>query len=274
MRILRDLGWLSQQDTYLAGIAMPYIDSNSIKIYYEIHGQGVPVVLLHGFSSSFARNWLHLGWVDLLTARDYQVIGLDLRGHGNSDKPHDPASYGTEVMSRDVLNLLEHLTIKKVNLLGFSMGGGIALHLAMNNSELVHRVAVTGVGDAAIKGRHNPKQLAEITLALTVENPDREATVFGRQFRNLVDVPGNDLQALAALMDGPGWPGYVEGKRPITAPVLIVQAEHDEYMPEVQHLIAMMPRARLTILSGADHLTVIRDQRCQKEVLSFFDEGL
>jgi pimeloyl-ACP methyl ester carboxylesterase len=99
---------------------MPYFNSSFIKIYYEVHGKGMPVVLLHGFSSSFVRNWLHLGWVDLLTAQGYQVIGLDLRGHGKSDKLLETKSYTPDVqqlmqiMSQAKLTILpgtDHLTV-------------------------------------------------------------------------------------------------------------------------------------------------------------------
>ncbi len=108
---------------------MPYFMSNSLKLYYEIHGHGSPIVLLHGFSSSFERNWMRLGWVELLTTHGFQVIGLDLRGHGHSDKPLRPELYTTDLMGQDVLNLLNHLALGPVDLFGFSMGGGIALHL-------------------------------------------------------------------------------------------------------------------------------------------------
>lgn len=252
---------------------MPYIISHSLKIYYEVHGQGSPILLLHGYSSSFERNWLRLEWVEFLTARDFQVIGLDLRGHGHSDKPLDPDLYTTDLMSQDVLHLLDRLYIGPIHLFGFSMGGGIALHLAINQPEWVQRVAICGVGDAAIRGQHDPQQLAEIAFALTTDDPHTKATPFGRHFRTLVDVPGNDLRALAALMRGPGWPGYVEIKQAPAVPVLIVKAEQDEYMPSVEKLMKALPQAQLQIIPATNHFTVIRDEFCKEVVLRFLRES-
>jgi pimeloyl-ACP methyl ester carboxylesterase len=252
---------------------MTYLVSNSLKIYYEVHGHGSPIVLLHGYSSSFERNWLRLGWVEFLTAHEFQVIGLDLRGHGHSDKPLHPDLYTTELMSQDVLHLLDHLHIGPVDLFGFSMGGGMALHLAMNEAQAVQRVAVCGVGDAAIRGQHDPRQLEEIAFALTTDDPYAKVTPLGQYFRTLVDVPGNDLRALAALMRGPGWPGYVELKQAPAVPVLIVKAEQDEYMPDVEQLMKAMPQAQLLIIPATNHLTVIRDKRCKEIVIQFLHEG-
>ena len=252
---------------------MAYVISNSLKIFYEVHGQGSPILLLHGYSSSFERNWLRLGWVEFLTSRDFQVIGLDLRGHGDSDKPLQPEAYTTDLMSRDVLHLLDHLKTGSVDLFGFSMGGGIALHLAINEPQVVQHVAICGVGDAAIRGLHDPQQLVEIAFALTTDDPYAKATPLGQYFRTLVDVPGNDLRALAALVQGPGWPGYFELKQAPPVPVLIVKAEQDEYMPAVEQLMRAMPQAQLEIIPGTDHLTVIRDQRCKELVVRFLREG-
>ena len=177
-------------------------------------------------------------------------------------------------MSQDVLHLLDHLQIGPVDLFGFSMGGGIALHLAVNEPQAVKRVAVCGVGDAAIRGQHSPQQLAEIAFALTTDDPHAKATPLGQYFRTLVDVSGNDLRALAALMRGPGWPGYVELKQAPAAPVLIVKAEQDEYMPDVEKLMQALPQAQLQIIPGTNHLTVIRDPRCKELVLQFLRQGL
>ena len=251
---------------------MALLSSNSLKVYYEVHGHGLPILLLHGYSSSFERNWLRLGWVEFLIAQGFQVIGLDLRGHGNSDKPLQAESYTTELMSQDVLHLLDHLQIGSVDVFGFSMGGGIALHLAIHEAQAVKRVAVCGVGDAAIRGRHDPQQLAEIAFALTTGDPSAKATPFGKYFRTLVEVQGNDLRALAALMRGPGWPGYVELKHASAVPMLIVKAEHDEYMPDVEQLMQSLPTAQLHIIPGTNHLTVIRDPRCKELVLQFLRE--
>ena len=75
-----------------------YFDSDGVKIHYQVWGKGDPIVLVHGFTASIDANWVQPGIVDKLDD-DFKVIALDLRGHGKSDKPHDPAAYG-EKMAR------------------------------------------------------------------------------------------------------------------------------------------------------------------------------
>jgi len=73
--------------------------SDGVRIAYEIAGRGEPVVLVHGFAASRVQNWRAPGWYETLNGAGYQVIALDCRGHGESGKPHDPASYGHDIMA-------------------------------------------------------------------------------------------------------------------------------------------------------------------------------
>jgi pimeloyl-ACP methyl ester carboxylesterase len=114
--------------TFSSATAQPavedkFFDSKGVRIRYVDVGQGEPVVLIHGFSSSLDANWGNLGIIDKLS-KDFRVVALDVRGHGKSDKPHDAASYGLAVVE-DVTNLLDHLHIAKAHIAGYSMGGAI-----------------------------------------------------------------------------------------------------------------------------------------------------
>src|SRR5262245_64521390 len=100
-------------------------DSNGVKIYYTVEGQGQPVVIFHGAFSSADMNWRLPGTIKTLAAH-YQVIALDARGHGRSDKPAREEDYGVE-MADDVIRLLDHLKIEKAHIVGYSMGGMIAM---------------------------------------------------------------------------------------------------------------------------------------------------
>lgn len=104
--------------------AVHSFDSNGTKIAYFVQGAGEPVVLIHGWISSAGINWILPGTSELL-AKDHQVIGLDVRGHGLSDKPTGEDAYGPELVE-DVVRLLDHLKIKKAHIVGYSMGGIIA----------------------------------------------------------------------------------------------------------------------------------------------------
>ncbi|MGE5597160.1 MAG: alpha/beta fold hydrolase, partial [Hyphomicrobiales bacterium] len=108
---------------------MPTIESGGLTINYIDEGQGQPIVLVHGFASSLQGNWRATGVVDALVNDGRRVVALDCRGHGRSDKPHDPEAYGGTKMADDVVNLADHLGIEKPDLMGYSMGGGIAASL-------------------------------------------------------------------------------------------------------------------------------------------------
>jgi pimeloyl-ACP methyl ester carboxylesterase len=101
-----------------------FFNSNGVKLHYVTEGRGEAVVLIHGFTGS-AEMWGQKApgrcavWEKL--AKHYRVIALDCRGHGKSDKPHDPARYGAE-HAEDVVRLLDHLGIKKAHVVGYSMG--------------------------------------------------------------------------------------------------------------------------------------------------------
>src|SRR6266849_136496 len=90
---------------------MPFFDSNGVRIHYEEHGQGAPVILIHGFGAHARNHWGETGLINFLAQR-YHVIAPDCRGHGRSDKPHGGEHYGMKNMCGDVLRLLAHRGIR------------------------------------------------------------------------------------------------------------------------------------------------------------------
>ena len=118
-----------------------FFDSAGVRIHYVVEGKGEPVVLVHGFAVDIASNWAEPGIIKGLADR-YQVIAIDNRGHGRSDKPHDPQQYGVNMVS-DVTRLLDHLNIQKAHIVGYSMGGNIAGVFLTDHPERV-RTAILG----------------------------------------------------------------------------------------------------------------------------------
>jgi hypothetical protein len=119
-------------------------DSAGVKIHYAVRGQGEPVILIHGLYSSARVNWDSPG-VSAHLARHFQVITLDCRGHGESDKPVAENAYGVN-MVEDVVRLMDHLGIQTARVAGYSMGGSIALKLAVNHPKRANRVVLCGMG--------------------------------------------------------------------------------------------------------------------------------
>jgi pimeloyl-ACP methyl ester carboxylesterase len=129
------------------GFAQPNVktfDAKGVKIAYFVQGKGEPVVLIHGWLASAGLNWALPGSTALL-AKDYQVIALDVRGHGLSDKPLKEEAYGPELVE-DVVRLLDHLKIKKAHIVGYSMGGIIAANFIAKHPDRVLSGTLGGMG--------------------------------------------------------------------------------------------------------------------------------
>jgi pimeloyl-ACP methyl ester carboxylesterase len=135
---LAQLSWAAEKS------ATQTFDSKGVKISYSVQGKGEPVVLIHGFFSSAGINWDLPGTSSLL-AKDHQVIAMDVRGHGQSDKPTKEEAYGPELVE-DVARLLDHLKIKKAHIVGYSMGGIITAKFIAKHPDRVLSGTLGGMG--------------------------------------------------------------------------------------------------------------------------------
>src|SRR6185503_18457635 len=112
-----------------------YAPVNGLKMYYEVHGSGDPVVLLHGSFMTIPNNWT--GWIGELS-KTRKVIAVELQGHGRTADIKRDFSY--ENLADDVAALLDHLRIPSADLIGYSMGGGVAMQCAIRHPEKVRKV--------------------------------------------------------------------------------------------------------------------------------------
>ena len=119
-------------------------DAKGVKIRYSTQGEGEPVVLIHGLYASAAINWQWPGIAAAL-AKDHRVVAFDVPGHGGSDKPEKEEAYGAQ-LAEDVILLLDHLKIDKAHLVGYSMGGMIALKVVADHPDRVLSCALGGMG--------------------------------------------------------------------------------------------------------------------------------
>jgi pimeloyl-ACP methyl ester carboxylesterase len=119
-------------------------DSAGVKIHYMVQGAGEPVIVIHGLYADAQKNWGLPGVIGDLS-QHYQVVALDCRGHGQSDKPAAEGDYGIKMVD-DVVRLMDHLHLPSANIIGYSMGGMIALKLAVTHPDRVHSVILGGMG--------------------------------------------------------------------------------------------------------------------------------
>src|SRR5687767_14898992 len=116
-------------------------------IAYEALGEGPPVVLVHGFGASRAITWANTNWYQTLMRAGRCLVAIDCRGHGQSGKPHEPSSYEEGLMASDILAVLETLAIERADIMGYSMGGYLAIRLMHDSPLRLRRVVLAGVGE-------------------------------------------------------------------------------------------------------------------------------
>jgi pimeloyl-ACP methyl ester carboxylesterase len=247
---------------------MPRLSVDGVGLHYEVQGAGDVVVLLHGFTGSHQGNWQRRGWLDLLADAGFRVAALDFRSHGQSDRVYDPAQCTASVLAGDVAALLGHLGAERADVVGFSMGGGVALQLAMDHPDHVRRLLVGGVGDAALNRLHDPHEIAELTAAFKAEAADAVSSANARRIRRNAELAGNELEALVPFLGSGGWPGGIGDERPVTAPLLVIVAEQDQYMRRVDGLLRWLAHAEV-VRVPRDHHTVLDDEIVRARMLDF-----
>ncbi|MCA1553509.1 MAG: alpha/beta hydrolase [Chloroflexi bacterium] len=234
----------------------------------------MPVVLVHGVTSSFRRNFYNPGWVTFLTEHGFRVIGMDLRGHGESEKLYDSARYRAEDFRGDVIRLLDHLALDRVHLLGYSMGGYVALDVASAHPECLRKVVCGGIGDRALGMGDAVGVPNDIAAALEAPDANAIADPVIRQYRLFAEQTGSDIRALRAIMRGPFWAGRASARQfaHIGVPTLIFNGERDGIAGSAQQLAATIPDAELVLIPERNHFTTVGDRRSMEAVLEFLTE--
>ena len=232
-----------------------YADVNGLHLYYELHGEGSPLVLLHGGMLTIDLNFA--GLIPTLAQR-HLVIGVEMQGHGRTadiDREITPAA-----LAGDVVALLDHLGIDRAHVLGHSLGGAVTLELAVSHPTRVRSVVPLSASvrpDGMHEDLTDPAKQAASTRMPT----QQDFVDFRDAYLRLSPHPEHFDDFLASLSrsaaDLQGWSD--EQLAGITAPTLIVQGDHDfvtiEHAALMQHLI---PGAHLAVLPDTTHMTVTR----------------
>lgn len=168
---------------------------DGLMLSYSESGAGRAVILIHGFASSAHINWIRTGLFARLAESGWRVVAPDMRGHGRSDAPHNVASYQDHAMARDISSLIDSLGLESVNLVGYSMGSGVALRTALDDSRIAG-LFLGGVGGNIFR---KPARAAEIVAALETDEP---VSAYAQSFRDFADLTRSDRFALAAIQRG------------------------------------------------------------------------
>jgi pimeloyl-ACP methyl ester carboxylesterase len=247
-----------------AAVEDKFFSANGVRIRYVEAGRGDAVVLVHGFSSSLDGNWRQNGVFDAL-ARDFHVVALDCRGHGKSDKPHDAASYGIQ-MVEDVARLLDHLDIRKAHIVGYSMGGAITGKFIATHPDRV-LTAVFGGSSPRLgwtaQNERDSNELAEsleqgkgmrpLILRLAPPNEPKPSDEAIEQ-ASRASLGRNDALALAAVQRGNKDQVVTLAEvRALPMPLLAVIGSADPIKAGVDAFKRIKPELKVVVIEGATH---------------------
>ena len=245
---------------------MPFFDSAGVRIHYEIHGAGPPVLLLHGFASNGRVNWVSTGWTETIAGAGCTAVVMDLRGHGRSDRPHDAVAYGAVTMAEDAARLLDHLGVDVAVVMGYSLGARVAAFLAIRHPRRVRALILAGMAANLLRGLDDA---AEIAAALEAENINAVRGQKARAFRQFAERTGSDLKALAACMRAGREPVPAAALAELSMPVLITVGDKDAIAGPPEPLAAVIPGAEVVVLPGRDHMNAVGDAGHKRAVTDF-----
>lgn len=252
---------------------MPSFQNGDIRLHFEVCGEGRPLVFLHGGTVSFQSNYVAFGWPEKFITRGFQVIGLDFRGHGQSDKPHDASAYGTANVAADVTGLLDHLRLERVDLVAYSIGTAVALHLLQIIPKRLGRIALVATGDGLVG--LPPHEFSRVLPALAVvadrsEYP-QDLPKHAAAYWTFIQATGGDRVALKAFAEASYPPLSAGEAQSIKHPVLVVSGDNDKVLGRGPGLAAALGNARYLEVEGADHFSLAADETVKEAVASFLD---
>ena len=251
---------------------MPYADHDGIRIHYHVEGSGPPLVLHHGYSGSL-RHWSMNGYVDALRD-EYQIIAVDARGHGESDKPHDVADYALATRSADVLQILDDLGIERALYCGFSMGGNVAYGLLTMHPERIAAAAILGADPSPYDTIEWNRVIAALEQGIDayVAEPEGARGPYSAEERDYM-LRGDPQALIASKRDTRDWSGVADAFARVTTPTLLIGGDRDPIHPLIVQAAESNAVAQLVSLPGLDHVaTLRRSDLTLPLVRPFFDQ--
>jgi pimeloyl-ACP methyl ester carboxylesterase len=237
--------------------------SDGVELAFHETGEGRPVLLLHGLFSDAQMNWIKFGHAERIASEGFRVIMPDLRAHGASGRPHDPAYYPDGVLARDVRELVAHLGLDTFDLGGFSLGARTTLE-AVGEGMKPGKAVLGGMGLEGIRNWARRKHfyleaIAEFETAAR-GNPHWLAI----QFMKTMNV---DREAAALLLES-----FADSEeqwlRAFTMPTLVVVGSEDRDNGSGEELAAALPNATYREVPGT-HMSSVTKSDFGNEIAGF-----
>lgn len=227
---------------------MPFVTSQGVRIHYETFGNG-PALLMHHGTFHTGTDWIDIGYVDALKA-DHQVILLDSRGHGQSDKPHAPAAYDLAQRASDVIEVLDELGVRRADYVGYSLGGWVGFALAKHAPERFRSFILGGSHPYAedMQPFRDAMPRDRNAFAAMIDQAYGNRLTPAMRSRLLA----NDLDALRALTQDRE--SNADVLPSMTMPCLLFVGELDPRLAQVRQLASDLPNVTFLSLVGYDHI--------------------
>ncbi len=238
---------------------MPYALSQGVRIHYEVEGQGTPLMLQHGFAATLW-TWRDFGYAREL-GKEYQLILVDARGHGESDKPRDPEAYRADIIAGDYVAILDALKIEKAHYIGYSMGGNIGFKcLARYALPRFHSFIMGGSSplrrpEAERRSSGFSRMLQEAAeKGMGLWLAEREKMVGTLTPAQRARQLANDPYALLAMQKATAvWPDAEDFLPKITIPILLFAGDADPSHARASEAVRYLPNATFVSIPGLNH---------------------
>jgi pimeloyl-ACP methyl ester carboxylesterase len=238
---------------------------------YSWGADDAPTVLcVHGFASSCRDNWVMTGWVRDLTRAGFRVLGVDQRGHGMSDKPHEASAFGMDAFVDDIVTVLDTNLLDRVHYAGYSLGARVGWQVAVQVPDRVDRAVLGGIPD----GRPLARLQIEQARAYAEHGTPVEDAVT-RNYCTLAErVPGNDLRALVALAEGMRLgDADPDASNPPRQSILFATGSEDAILEDSKKLADATPRGQFVELPARHHFNAPGSRVFRQAAVEFFGEG-
>lgn len=248
---------------------------NGIKIRYDVRGEGPALLLSHGYSAT-GRMWD--GQLAALSER-YRVIAWDMRGHGETESPGDPAQYSAAATVADMKALLSHLGVQRGVIGGLSLGGYVSLAFALAHPDMVRALVIcdSGPGYRNAEARAAWNQRAHDRAA---ELEARGLDVLAGRSREMREAMGHHASAQGLAHAARGMLAQegshvIDGLPSIRVPTLVVVGDRDEpFLAPCRYIAGKIPGARLEVIADAGHSSNLDQPAAFNRVLADFLSGL